>query len=54
VNQRGLMGSRRKSLFRIGLYHLRIRIKGLEPKGKVISYLIKINNEDQGSTRKGP
>jgi hypothetical protein len=54
VNQRGLMGSRRKPLFKIGLFYLRIRMRRLEPKDKIVSYLIKINNEDQGPTRRGP
>jgi hypothetical protein len=54
LNQRGLMGSRRKPLFKIGLFYLRIRMRGLEPKDKIVSYPIKINNEDQGPTRRGP
>lgn len=33
VNEKGLMGSRINILFKIGLFHRRIRNKILEPKG---------------------
>jgi hypothetical protein len=53
VNQRGLW-SQEETLLTIGLFHSRIESKRLEPRGRIIPHPIKINNENQGPTRRDP